>query len=647
MIHVIPIGAGAAFQRPIAGTDYRDGTVYAPSVAADSRKPGDGQLCTVFTVDVVGFTRADRNDDIRRYLHERLYAYLEKAFDDSGVPWAECFIEDRGDGALIVIPPGTPADGLIGQLPENLRGLVRMHNRRSAEAAGMQLRAAVHIGPVEHDRHGFVGSDINLLFRMLEARPLKHALAGSGAELALMVSEDVYRSLVCRCPSLVSPDAFRRVRFQVKQTRGRAWIYLPGLSRLADEVTKDTECDIDQVMAAFKTALAHMDYSAREAARIRNLATVTDAQEAAEEESRTPATPTGRTLSQARETAAAPLAASVTRLAEPSDVLRRAGHPFGAATLKKGTRVTGIDRSKLATALGKRYDSGESIRSLAASTGRSYGFVHRILTETGVTLRGGASLKDRPEGRPGRKPEGGVPVVVPETPDKPDPDHVLTWRQRKVLQVIRESVQQRGYPPSMREIGEAVGLTSTSSVAYQLSILQKKGYLHRDVGRSRTAEVRLPGHPAVRPEPSREPARPEEEASDIPGIDIPSQEAAYVPLVGRIAAGGPILAEQAVEDVFPLPRQLVGEGTLFLLKVAGDSMMNAAITDGDWVVVQQREDAEDGEIVAAMLDGEATIKTFKRSDGHVWLIPHNPAYTPILGDEAVILGRVVAVLRRI
>jgi repressor LexA len=253
----------------------------------------------------------------------------------------------------------------------------------------------------------------------------------------------------------------------------------------------------------------------------------------------------------------------------------------------------------------------------------------------------------RPKGRPGRKPKGSVPVIIPETPDKPDPDHVLTWRQRKVLQVIRESVQKRGYPPSMREIGEAVGLTSTSSVSYQLSTLQKKGYLHRDVGRPRTVEVRLPGHPAVRPEPGREPSRDEEEAGEIPGIDIPSQEAAYVPLVGRIAAGGPILAEQAIEDVFPLPRQLVGEGTLFLLKVAGDSMMNAAITDGDWVVVRQQEDAENGEIVAAMLEGEATVKTFKRSDGHVWLIPHNPAYTPILGDEAAILGKVVAVLRRV
>jgi repressor LexA len=237
-----------------------------------------------------------------------------------------------------------------------------------------------------------------------------------------------------------------------------------------------------------------------------------------------------------------------------------------------------------------------------------------------------------------------VPVVVPETPDKPDPDHVLTWRQRKVLQVIRESVQKRGYPPSMREIGEAVGLTSTSSVSYQLSTLQRKGYLHRDVGRPRTVEVRLPGHPAVRPEPGRD--REEDTPPDLPGIDIPSQEATYVPLLGRIAAGGPILAEEYVEDIFPLPRQLVGEGTLFLLKVVGDSMINAAISNGDWVVVRQQSLARNGDIVAADIGGEATVKTFKRSEGHAWLIPHNPEYAPILGDEAAILGKVVAVLRR-
>ncbi len=256
----------------------------------------------------------------------------------------------------------------------------------------------------------------------------------------------------------------------------------------------------------------------------------------------------------------------------------------------------------------------------------------------------------RPKGKPGRKPKGSVPSVVPVTPDKPEPGHVLTWRQRKVLQVIRDSVQKRGYPPSMREIGEAVGLTSTSSVSYQLSTLQAKGYLHRDAGRPRTVEVRLPGHPAVRPEFEQD----DEETAEAPAgvFDIPSQEAAYVPLVGRIAAGGPIIAEQRVEDVFPLPKQLVGEGEHFLLKVSGDSMINAAITDGDWVVVRSQPNAENGEIVAAMVEGEgpegeATVKTFKKSDGHVWLIPHNPLYAPILGDEATILGKVVAVLRRV
>jgi repressor LexA len=153
-----------------------------------------------------------------------------------------------------------------------------------------------------------------------------------------------------------------------------------------------------------------------------------------------------------------------------------------------------------------------------------------------------------------------------------------------------------------------------------------------------TVEVRLPGHPAIRPDQGTE---------DEPTMDIASQEAAYVPMVGRIAAGGPILAEEHIEDIFPLPRQIVGEGTLFLLKVVGDSMINAAIADGDWVVVRQQQVAENGEIVAAMIDGEATVKTFKRSDDHIWLMPHNPAYTPIPGNDAEILGKVVAVLRRV
>jgi repressor LexA len=228
-------------------------------------------------------------------------------------------------------------------------------------------------------------------------------------------------------------------------------------------------------------------------------------------------------------------------------------------------------------------------------------------------------------------------------PDRPDPNHVLTWRQRKVLRFIRDSVRNRGYPPSMREIGDAVGLTTTSSVAYQLATLQRKGYLHRDVGRPRTVEVRLPGQPAVRPEPGRK----EEDSAGIPGLDIPSQGPVHVPLVGRIAPGGPVLAEQDVEDVYPLPRQLVGDGTLFSVKVTGDAMIEAAIADGDRVVVRQQADAQSGDIVVAMLGGETTVRTFKRSGEHVWLIPHNRAYAPVSGDQAVIIGRVVAVLRKV
>jgi repressor LexA len=253
----------------------------------------------------------------------------------------------------------------------------------------------------------------------------------------------------------------------------------------------------------------------------------------------------------------------------------------------------------------------------------------------------------RPRGRPGRKPKGSVPVVVLETPDQPDPGHVLSWRQRKILRAIRESVQERGYPPSMREIGEAVGLASTGSISYQLRILQRKGYLHRDVGRARTMEVRLPGRPPVRPHDSVAGSTSGAEPADHPGTGVLSREAVYVPLIGRIAAGGPILADQYVRDVFPLPRQLVGEGTLFLLAVVGDSMINAAIADGDLVAVRRQEDAQNGDIVAAMLDGEATVRTLERSDGHAWLLPRNPAYAPILGDQASILGRVIAVLRRV
>ena len=251
----------------------------------------------------------------------------------------------------------------------------------------------------------------------------------------------------------------------------------------------------------------------------------------------------------------------------------------------------------------------------------------------------------RPKGRPGRKPKGSVPVVIPETPDKPDPNHVLTWRQRKVLQVIRDSVQKRGYTPSMREIGEAVGLTSTSSVSYQLSTLQRKGYLHRDVGRPRTVEVRLPGHPPVRPV---SPDARGGTGSPGAGFDIPSQEAARVPLVDRVPASGPVLAGERVRAVMPLPRKLVGQGALFMFTMPGDSMINAAIADGDWVVVREQAQALDGDIVAAVISGEATVRTYKRGgDGRVWLVPNNPAHTPAAGHTATILGKVVAIIRRI
>jgi repressor LexA len=193
-------------------------------------------------------------------------------------------------------------------------------------------------------------------------------------------------------------------------------------------------------------------------------------------------------------------------------------------------------------------------------------------------------------------------------------------------------------------------------VSHQLRALEAKGFLRRDPNRPRAIEVMSPDLPAraaagTTPSTSR---RGSLTAVSAGGVDIDETgvgdelpEASYVPVVGRIAAGGPILAEQAVEDVFPLPRQLVGEGTLFLLNVVGDSMVDAAICDGDWVVVRQQPVAENGDIVAAMLDGEATVKTFRRRDGHVWLIPHNERYQPIPGDDATILGRVTTVLRKL
>ncbi|MGN6446767.1 transcriptional repressor LexA [Amnibacterium sp.] len=209
----------------------------------------------------------------------------------------------------------------------------------------------------------------------------------------------------------------------------------------------------------------------------------------------------------------------------------------------------------------------------------------------------------------------------------------LSPKQHAILEAIQRSVASRGYPPSMREIGDAVGLASLSSVTHQLKQLELSGYLRRDPKRPRALEVVIPV--------------PVSASAESDTHAVPVGDAAMVPLVGRIAAGIPITAEQQVDEVFPLPRQLVGKGDLFMLKVVGESMIDAAICDGDWVVVRSQQTADNGEIVAAMLDGEATVKVFRQRDGHTWLLPRNSAFEPILGDEAVVLGKVVAILRAV
>ena len=206
----------------------------------------------------------------------------------------------------------------------------------------------------------------------------------------------------------------------------------------------------------------------------------------------------------------------------------------------------------------------------------------------------------------------------------------LSDKQLAILDMIQKSVAARGYPPSMREIGDAVGLSSLSSVTHQLNQLELSGYLRRDPNRPRALEVLI------------ELPRIEDDAAES---TTQVGDAVMVPLVGRIAAGIPITADQMIDEVFPLPRQLVGKGELFMLKVVGESMIDAAIMDGDWVVVRQQKTAENGEIVAAMLDNEATVKVFRQRDGHTWLLPQNSAFEPILGDYAEILGKVVAVMR--
>ncbi|MEO6505696.1 MAG: transcriptional repressor LexA [Terrimesophilobacter sp.] len=213
----------------------------------------------------------------------------------------------------------------------------------------------------------------------------------------------------------------------------------------------------------------------------------------------------------------------------------------------------------------------------------------------------------------------------------------LSAKQIAILEAIRHSVESRGYPPSMREIGDAVGLSSLSSVTHQLGQLQLSGYLRRDPKRPRALEILIDV-----------PHQAGAESGTTPSDGrIPVGDAAMVPLVGRIAAGIPITAEQQIDEVFPLPRQLVGKGELFMLKVSGESMIDAAICNGDWIVVRQQSTANNGDIVAAMLDEEATVKVFQQRDGHTWLLPRNTSFAPILGDHAEVLGKVVAVLRAV
>ena len=195
--------------------------------------------------------------------------------------------------------------------------------------------------------------------------------------------------------------------------------------------------------------------------------------------------------------------------------------------------------------------------------------------------------------------------------------------RQKILQFVRDFTQREGYPPTLRETGEAVGL-ATSTVFYHVSVLQEGGQLHRGARQPRTAVQ--PGGRVIGPEADQ----------------------VEVPLLGRIAAGVPILAEELTEDSFWLPRKIVGQGTLFMLRVAGDSMTGAGISDGDLVVVREQSAAEDGEIVAAAVtssEDEATVKTLRLANGHVWLMPQNPAYAPIPADGVTVFGKVVAVLR--
>ena len=214
-------------------------------------------------------------------------------------------------------------------------------------------------------------------------------------------------------------------------------------------------------------------------------------------------------------------------------------------------------------------------------------------------------------------PDWPAPVPYPE----------LSERQREILRFAWN--YPRPYPPSLREIGEAVGLKGLAAVSYQVSELKRKGWMRRDPGHPRALEVRRSD--------GRLPGRPE----------LPRTEHIRVPRNGLIYAGLPKEAVPSDDGAWELPQELVGHGDLFILRVRGDSMIDAAIVDGDWVAVRRQPTAEDGEIVVAMIDDEVTLKTLRRAHGRVLLVPQNPLYLPIRAENATILGKVVAVLRRI
>ena len=203
----------------------------------------------------------------------------------------------------------------------------------------------------------------------------------------------------------------------------------------------------------------------------------------------------------------------------------------------------------------------------------------------------------------------------------------LPSRQQRILAAIRDWVAAHGCTPSTRQIGDAVGLRSASSVSQHLKSLEEKGFLRRGTAMARQLDVR----PFL--------------SEGKQGRS--SENNVTVPVVGDIAAGAPILAEEHADEMLTLPRELVGSGTVFGLRVRGESMIDAAICDGDVVVVRRQDEAHSGEIVAAMIDGEATVKVLRRRDGHFFLEPRNPAYAVIDGDDAVVLGKVVSVMRRI